>query len=102
MLANSYLPPSTIPLPDLLLQSYSLPTLMEKCKEEALKRGDISTFLAMPINYQNKKSTQYAQPQFELIKEVSNAVRDCGLQTPYTMGWINSINHGYTMAPNDW
>lgn len=101
VLANSYHPPPTAPLPKLPLRSHSHLTLIGKCREDALKRGDIPMLLAMWINYQPKKPSQYVQPPFELIK-VCKDVQDYGLQTQYTMGLISSINQGYTTAPNDW
>lgn len=58
------------------------------------KRGDISMLLAMQVNYQPKKPSQYVQVTFELIKQVHKAVQDYGLQVQYTMGLSILLSKG--------
>ncbi|XP_009986338.1 PREDICTED: endogenous retrovirus group K member 5 Gag polyprotein-like [Tauraco erythrolophus] len=76
--------------------------LLDKCRVEALKKGDVELLQAMPVICRPDAPPQFEHLPYELIKEVHKSIKDYGLHTSFTMILFQAIGDSYTMTPADW
>lgn len=91
--------PTTPPLYQPKEQSLGL---LGKCREEALRRGDLQSVQAMPVFYKPNQPPEFRQLPYDVVKEVRNSMRDYGLQASFSMNLLQAIGESYTMTPIDW
>ncbi|GAB0208600.1 endogenous retrovirus group K member 10 Gag polyprotein-like [Grus japonensis] len=95
-------PPPSYPLQG-TVQSKISGGLLDECRTEALKRGDISLFQAMPVLYQpNRPPPEYVHLPYDVIKEVRKSIKEYGLQASFTMNLLQVIGESYVLTPLDW
>ncbi|GAB0206383.1 endogenous retrovirus group K member 6 Gag polyprotein-like [Grus japonensis] len=100
-------PPSAPPSPPSYplqgtVQSKISGGLLDECRTEALKRGDISLLQAMPVLYQPNRPPEYAHLPYDVIKEVRKSIKEYGLQASFTMNLLQVIGESYVLTPLDW
>jgi len=54
--------------------------LLDKCRIDALCKGDVSILQAMPVVYKPNQAPEYAYLPYEVIKEVQKSIQEYGLQ----------------------
>jgi len=79
-----------------------LNVLLDKCRIDALCKGDVSILQAMPVVYNPNQAPEYAYLPYEAIKEVWKSIQDYGLQASSTMNLIHAIGESSVMTPSDW
>ncbi|GAB0187332.1 endogenous retrovirus group K member 10 Gag polyprotein-like [Grus japonensis] len=76
--------------------------LLDECRTEALKRGDISLLQDMPVLYRLNRPPEYAHLPYDVIKEVRKSIKEYGLQASFTMNLLQVIGESYVLTPLDW
>jgi len=76
--------------------------LLDKCRIDALCKGDVSILKAMRVVYKPNQAPEYAYLSYEAIKEVDKSIQEYGLQASFTMNLIQAIGESYVMTPSDW
>lgn len=78
------------------------PGLLGKCREEALRRGDLQLVQAMPLFCKPNPPPEFGQLPYDVVKEVWKSIRDYGLQASFSMNFLQARGDSYTMTPIDW
>jgi len=76
--------------------------LLDKCRMDALCKGDISILKAMPVVYKPNQAPEYAYLPYKVIKEFRKFTQEYGLQASFTMNLIQAIGESSVMTPSDW
>jgi len=76
--------------------------LLDKCRMNALCKGDLSLLQAMPVVCKPNQTPKYTYLPYEVIREVQKSIQEYGLQASFTMNLIQAIGESSVMILADW
>lgn len=73
-----------------------------QCFREAAEDGSWETLSDYLVLTKWRRQPAYGPLPIEIYVYLKEAIRDSGLQSPYTRGLVSAIAEGFRMAPRDW
>ncbi|KAJ7428359.1 hypothetical protein BTVI_00860 [Pitangus sulphuratus] len=70
-------------------------------REQAIKAGDTEMLNAFPVSLTRDRAPEWTPISYPLLKDIKKAITDYGLNSPFTIGALDSFFQAYTLIPND-
>ncbi|PKU44640.1 endogenous retrovirus group k member 5 gag poly [Limosa lapponica baueri] len=77
-------------------------SVWDKCRKEALAKGDADISQAFPVIYRGNRPGAREALSYDHVKELRKSVKDYGLQSGYTMNLLTAVGDGYVVTRHDW
>ncbi|KAJ7398232.1 hypothetical protein BTVI_127266 [Pitangus sulphuratus] len=70
-------------------------------REQAIKAGDMEMLKAFPVALTRDGAPEWTPISYPLLKDIKKAITDYGLNSPFTIGTLDSFFQVYTLTLND-